>query len=269
MKRMVEQAASRLLKKAPGIAIGRRGHLPHNTESRVCRQSGIGLLACPGLFHQPARPFTILPRTVLAAGIFCLLILAPAGRSQPERDKETGVARDVERATKMAEKREEPASGWAWANFVVLVGGLGYLINKHGGPYFAARSLKIRREILEAEEERKRAEARAAAVERKLANLGAEIEALRASAKREEETEIQRIGRRTAAEVAKIQASADQEIEGATKAARAELKRYAAELALGLAGQQIRARMTPDAQDGLVRNFARRLERPASRAETE
>jgi F-type H+-transporting ATPase subunit b len=209
---------------------------------------------------QASWPVWAFFRSRLAAGIFCLLLLAPAGRSQQESGKPAGSAGESESGRMQA---------WAWANFVVLVGGLGYLIRKHSGPYFAARSLKIRKEIIEAEEERKRAEARAAAVERRLANLGAEIEALRASARGEEETEIQRIGRRTAAEVAKIQSSADQEIEGATKAARAELKRYAAELALGLAGQQIRVRMTPDAQDGLVRNFARSLEQPASRSETE
>jgi hypothetical protein len=37
------------------------------------------------------------------------------------------------------------------------------------------------------------------------------------------------------------------------------LKRYAAELAIGLAEQKIRARMTPETQDALVRGFVRDL----------
>jgi F0F1-type ATP synthase membrane subunit b/b' len=39
---------------------------------------------------------------------------------------------------------------WKWANFLVLAGGIGYLIGKKGGPFFAARSVKIRKDIVEA-----------------------------------------------------------------------------------------------------------------------
>ena len=65
--------------------------------------------------------------------------------------------------------------------------------------------------------------------------------------------------RHTAAEIAKIQAHSEQEIASAGKAARMELKRYAAELAVELAEQKVRARMTPDAQDALVQGFVRNL----------
>ena len=222
----------------------------------------------PGL--ERTRPVCALHRYVLAAGIFCLLLLAAPGRSQQESAKQAGSVSEAERAKKYAAEREEPgASPWAWANFAILVAGLGYLIRKKSGPFFAARSLRLRKEILEAEETRKSADARAAGIDRRLANLAAEIEALRASARREEETEIERMRRQTEAEIARVHAQAEEEIAAAGKAARAELKRYAAELALGLAGQQIRARMTPDAQDGFVRNFARGLERPAGRPEIE
>jgi F0F1-type ATP synthase membrane subunit b/b' len=99
----------------------------------------------------------------------------------------------------------------------------------------------------------------AAEVERRLANLEAEIVALRAESGKEEEAETGRFGRHTAAEIAKTQAHAQEEIAAAGKAARLELKRYCAELAVGLAEQKIRARMTPDTQDALVRGFVRDL----------
>jgi F-type H+-transporting ATPase subunit b len=146
---------------------------------------------------------------------------------------------------------------WKWANFLVLAGGIGYLIGKKGGPFFTARSAKIRQEMVEAGEVRQEAEARAAEVERRLANLEAEIAALRAESGKEEEAETGRFGRHTAAEIVKTQAQAEQEIAAAGKAARLELKRYCAELAVGLAEQKIRARMTPETQDGLVRGFVR------------
>jgi F0F1-type ATP synthase membrane subunit b/b' len=49
------------------------------------------------------------------------------------------------------------------------------------------------------------------------------------------------------------------EIAAAGKSARIDLKRYAAGVAMQLAEQKIRARMTPAEQDALVAGFAREL----------
>jgi len=151
---------------------------------------------------------------------------------------------------------------WRLVNFVIMAGGVGYLIVKNAGPYFAARSQKIREEIVRGEEARQEADRRAAEVDRRLANLEADIATLRAESAREAERELERIRQRTAAEVAKIRAQAEQEIVSAGKTARAELKRYAAELAIGLAERKIRTRMNAEAQDGLVSVFVGELETP-------
>jgi F-type H+-transporting ATPase subunit b len=183
-------------------------------------------------------------------------------------------------AQEAAEKKDEehasdPASGehggmemWKWANFAVLAAGLAYLIGKNAGPFFASRSRQIRKDMLEAADARKDAEARAAEVDRRLSNLEAEIATLRADAQREAESERQRLSAASVAEVEKIRVHAEQEIASAGKAARSELKRYSAELAIGLAEQKIRARMTPDSQDALVSGFVRDLDRPSSRAQS-
>jgi F-type H+-transporting ATPase subunit b len=149
---------------------------------------------------------------------------------------------------------------WKWANFAILAGGLGYLIAKNAGPMFAARSEKIRRDMIEADEQRREAEERAAAVERRLSNLESEIAALREEARLEAEAEKHRVAQQISAEIAKIQQSAQQEIAAAGKAARLELKRYAAQLAVGLAEHRIRDRMTAARQDALVRGFVRHLQ---------
>jgi F-type H+-transporting ATPase subunit b len=174
-----------------------------------------------------------------------------------------------EKAATGETKSEEGNLGpWKWANFLLLAGGLGYLAGKHGGPFFAARSKSIRKDMIEAAETRQDAETRAAAVERRIANLESEIAALRAEAQREEQSETERIAQHSAAEMAKLQAHAEQEIASAAKAARMDLKRYSADLAIQLAEQKIRARLTPDGQDALVRGFVRDLEPSASRPET-
>ncbi|MDR3700054.1 MAG: hypothetical protein P4L56_10495 [Candidatus Sulfopaludibacter sp.] len=167
--------------------------------------------------------------------------------------------------------KEKPSEGehgslelWKLANFLLLAGGLGYLIKKNAGPFFDARNRKIQQDMLDAKALRLEAEKRAADVDRRLANLEAEIAALRSESQAEAKAETERSMKHTAGEIAKIQAHAEREIVAAGKAARMDLKRYAAELAVQLAEQKIAARMTGEAQDNLVRGFVHDLKHPAS-----
>jgi F-type H+-transporting ATPase subunit b len=148
---------------------------------------------------------------------------------------------------------------WGWINFALLAGGLGYVIKKNAGPYFAKRSLEIRKGMVEADEARAEAEAKVADVDRRLANLEAEIEALRHDARLEEEAEAQRAQRDAAAEMAKVQAQLADEVAAAGKAAALELRRYSAELALGLAEHKIATRMSPEIQGRIVKSFVTQL----------
>jgi F-type H+-transporting ATPase subunit b len=174
-----------------------------------------------------------------------------------------GIAAAQENETGSKAREESGAEDiWRVVNFVIMAGGVGYLIVKNAGPFFAARSKKIREEIVQGEEARQEAERRAAEVDRRLANLEADIAGLRAKSEREAELEFERMRQRTAAEIAKIQLHAEQEIATAGKTARLELKRYAAELAIGLAERKIRTRMNAETQDGLVASFVHELETP-------
>jgi len=195
-----------------------------------------------------------MKRLILWTGLAALVLAA------------SSVARAEENKSEAAGS-ESGLKAWEWANFIVLAGGLGYIARKHAGPFFEARGLHIRQEMLEAEEAKKEADSRAAAVELRLARLEDEIGELRAEAQREEQAESARYVRHAAAEVAKIQARAEQEIAAAGKAARMELKRHTAELALGLAERKIRARMTAETEDQLVRAFRENLHGPSSSAQ--
>jgi F-type H+-transporting ATPase subunit b len=162
-----------------------------------------------------------------------------------------------------AESHEGGLLVWEWANFAILAGLLGWLIKKNAGPYYAARSRQIKKDMIEAADFRQRAEARAADVERRLAGLEADIAALRSESTAEGRAESERLTRQTAGEIAKIEANAEEQIAAAGKAARMELKRYSVELAIGLARKKIESRITPETQDALVRGFVRHLETPA------
>jgi F-type H+-transporting ATPase subunit b len=197
-----------------------------------------------------------MSRGLLLALTLCLSPLAPAAFPQAtggQAAAETGGEGNLEI--------------WRWANFVLLVGGLGYVIGKYGGAFFDQRSLQIRKNMWDAEEVRKAAEQRAAEVDARLANLEADIAALRAESQKEAAAEQERIRQQTGTDMARIRAQAEQEIRAAGKAARMELKLYSAELAIGLAEQKLRARVHPDTQESLVRGFVRDLESLSSKAQ--
>jgi F-type H+-transporting ATPase subunit b len=153
----------------------------------------------------------------------------------------------------------DPWLGWKWANFAILAAGLGYLIRKHAPAFFEQRSQEIRQGISEAAKTKQEAEARAAAIERRLASLDSEIASLRANARAEIEAESGRISRETVHRLQRIQAQSTQEIALMSRAAIADLRKYSAQLALDLAQQRIRSRMNQDTQDSLADRFLQDL----------
>ena len=147
-----------------------------------------------------------------------------------------------------------------WINFAILVGVGGYFLAKSLPPFFRSRSGDIQKGILEAQQVKREAEARASEVEAKLAALGAEIEKFRSEAQAEMEQEGARIREETARHVQKLGEQAEREIETAGKLARRQLQAYAAQLSLDLAEERVRERLTPPVENGLIEDFVSDLE---------
>ena len=151
---------------------------------------------------------------------------------------------------------EEVNELWKWPNFLLLAGLLGYLIKKHGAPLLESRSQQIRESLEAGEKAKAEAEALAAGVQAKIANLENEISALRAAAHEDLEREAERIRREAEAEMSRIEQHTALEIVAIGKVTRLELRQYAASLAIDLAERKIRGRMSPDVQATLLSNFS-------------
>lgn len=158
------------------------------------------------------------------------------------------------------EEHGDPMIWWKWANFVLLAGGLGYLLRKNLPPFFRSRTEEIQKGITEAAALKKDADARLARMESRLQKLDAELAALRETAKAEITAEGERLQAETRAALTKVQSNAEQEIAAATRAASASLRAEAADLAVKLAAGRIQARMTPETQAELVSRFVGTLE---------
>ena len=155
----------------------------------------------------------------------------------------------------------DPWLWWKWANFLILAGGIGYLVRKYAGPFYREQSESIQRGIAEATQARKDAEERAASIDQRMAGLEKEIEELRVQSRAEMEAESKRLREDAEHQASRLQADSVQEIELMTRASILELRRYSAELALDLAEQRIRARITPDTRKRLANGFIRDLDR--------
>lgn len=148
---------------------------------------------------------------------------------------------------------------WEWLNFAILVGVLGYMARKYAPPLFQARSQEIHQALAEAAKAKKDAEAHAAAIELRLKNLKSEVDSLWQNARAEMNAEGDRIRRETERHLTRIQEQTAQEIDLTARAARDELRKYAADLAIGLAQQRLQARITPEVEQNLVEGFLQDL----------
>lgn len=151
--------------------------------------------------------------------------------------------------------------GWKWANFALLVIGLGYLMMKYLPPLLKSRTEEIQKGIREAQALKADAERRAAEMEAKLAALGEEIEKFRRQSQSEMEQEGERIAENTRRTLEKLGQQAELEIETAGKIAARELRGFAAKLALEMAEGRLRTALDPKADgklnDQLVGEFVR------------
>lgn len=155
-------------------------------------------------------------------------------------------------------------TAFRWVNFLLVAGGLGYVIVKFGGPYFRAQARSISQAISEAAEARAAAEREAAEADQRLAHLQTEIEELRRAAKQETAAESERIRALARSEAEKISKAAQGEIMAAERAAQQELRAIAARLATERAAAMLGQRMNAASQATLFQSFVGKLSRSAS-----
>jgi len=183
--------------------------------------------------------------------IFLGLALAPAILPQEPAPTET-------------KKETEPVDewlGWKWANFGLLALGLGFMIARSVPALFEKRRQEIQHAIVDATKARQEAEAKAAEIEKRFAGLEQEVAKMRQEASAVVISESASISRETEQHLKKIQEQSVQEIALMSRAAREELRRYSAGLALDLSEQQLRSRVTKPDQDALVDGFLQDLSR--------
>ncbi|HEY6292189.1 MAG TPA: ATP synthase F0 subunit B [Terriglobia bacterium] len=142
-----------------------------------------------------------------------------------------------------------------WINFLILAGVLVYFLRKPFADFFADRLDTIHEGLEEGRKALAASEAKLGEIEKKLANVQQEIAAFRVESAREMQAERERVRQAAEREGERILVFAEVQIEAAVRAAKLDLKRYAAGKAVELAETLVRERLDEPARRGLVRSF--------------
>lgn len=146
-------------------------------------------------------------------------------------------------------------------NFLVLFGGLIYLLRKPLGNFLQGRSDALEKALQGAKESREEAAGRLTGVELRLEKLDEEIEQLQREAEAEGRSLHQRIIEEAKQDSERLKHFAHQEIEMLTQEAIHGIKEYTAALATELALKRIQDQMTEEYQSSLIDKSIERLEK--------
>ena len=142
---------------------------------------------------------------------------------------------------------------WRWLNLLIFVGAFIYILRRPVSEAMRARREGIRRDLKRAQEERNAALAKLEEVEARLAKLDEEVARVRSQSEKEAGEERERIKRSTEEESQKLRIQSQREIESAGKAARQELREFAADQSVRMAEELIRRDIKPEDDARLVR----------------
>ena len=233
--------------------------------NRLPRISGIAIPAVVWVL-APVMAL-VVPVVLVVAFEGPLLRLGAVPQSHQEAQQDSRQAQEPHPAEEKEESSHSKELLYKVINFAILASALIYLLRKPLSGFFAQRTSEIQASLEEGRKALEESEARLKQVEEKMKGLEAAIAALRAEAEQEEEAELNRLREAAQAEAERIVAAAQDEIEGAGRLARLELKRYAAEQAIRLAEEHLRQHLDKKQRTSLVNRFLTELDgSPAAKA---
>jgi F-type H+-transporting ATPase subunit b len=164
---------------------------------------------------------------------------------------------------------EDPAASttgliFRWLNFILVLGGIAYLIARYGGAFFRANAKTIAASITEAQAAKAEADRELHEVEAKIGRLDQEVAELREAARRDSTAEAERLRASGRAEMEKIAQAARGELHAAERAAQQELRALAASMAVERAGTLVSSRMDGKMRSRIFRSFLGELGRSAN-----
>jgi F0F1-type ATP synthase membrane subunit b/b' len=142
-----------------------------------------------------------------------------------------------------------------WLNFLIVSGGIGYLIAKNGGAFFRGNAKEIAASIVEATAAKEEASRELHAVEEKIERLDQDVAEIRQQAQQNWAAESERLHSSGVAEIEKINQAAKAELAASERVAQQQLRDIAASLAVQNAAALVGSRMNAEIRAKMFRAF--------------
>ena len=150
---------------------------------------------------------------------------------------------------------------WKFLNLAIfLVVGI-YILRRPISEALATRREAIKRELVQAQQQRAQAEAKIAEADSLLSRLDADVRVIREQAAQEAESERQRVAISTQREIEKLKQQAEREMETADKVARKSLRQFFAKRSVDYARETVRTKMRPEEDRHLIEESIGELRR--------
>ena len=178
----------------------------------------------------------ILLSALVTAFLLAMPVLAAEGAEPDPADTATGLI-------------------FRWLNFLIVFGGIGYLVAKYGGGFFRANAKEIAAAILQATAAKEEADRELREIEAKIARLDRDVAEMRQQAQQNWEAESQRLQTSGLAEIEKINQAARAELAASERAAQQQLREIAATLAVKNAASLVGSRMNTEIRGKIFQTF--------------
>jgi F0F1-type ATP synthase membrane subunit b/b' len=151
-----------------------------------------------------------------------------------------------------------------WLNFLIVVGGIAYLVAKYGGAFFRGNAKQIAASIVEATAAKTEADRELREVEVKIERIGQEVAEMREEAQRNWAAESERLYASGQAEIEKIAHAAREELAASERAAQQQVREIAASLAVERAAALVSSMMNAEIRAKMFQSFLRELGKGAN-----
>lgn len=150
---------------------------------------------------------------------------------------------------------------WKFVNLAIFVG-LGILfMRRRISEALAGRGEAIKRELIEAQEQKARAVAKMAEADSLLSRLDSDIRAVHERSRQEAESERQRLAAAATREMEKLKQQAEREVDTAAKVARKSLREFLALKSVEFARHKVRTQIRPEDDRQLIESSIGELRR--------
>lgn len=154
-------------------------------------------------------------------------------------------------------------------NFLILFGGLGFLLAKPVRVFLGEAGLAVEKTIQKTERAKEDTERKFEALQEQMQGLESEARKIRQAGREAGNRERDRLLASARQEAERIKSLAEMEIKTHSQSVRSELRKYAAELAVSLAEESIKRRMTPELHASLIESSIRQLDKLHEKAHSD